>query len=181
MLSFWGCNNGQNIDDDFLGHGVVINEINYNSSDSFNPDDWVEIYNNGDTTVDLSSWSIKDENDDHIFMIPLNTILLIDQYIVFCKDTLKLLSCFPDVNNYCGDLGFGFSGGSDIIRLFDSGGLLVDQVEYDDGNPWPSMADGSGPTLELKNPNLDNANWENWSASNGNGTPGRINSNYNGY
>ena len=27
---------------------VVVNEINYNSSDNFNPGDWIELYNSGD-------------------------------------------------------------------------------------------------------------------------------------
>ena len=51
-------------------YGVVINEINYNSSDSFNPDDWVELYNNSNDTIDITSWLLKDEKDDHIFIIP---------------------------------------------------------------------------------------------------------------
>ena len=121
---------------------------------------------------------IKRRYDDHIFIIPSNTVLVPDQYIVFCKDKLKFTSCFPNVIPYYGDLGFGLSGGSDIVRLFDSDGSLADIVEYDDESPWPLLADGSGPTLELKDPSLDNADWGNWSDSEGYGTPGLINSVY---
>ena len=53
-----------------------------------------------------------------------------------------------------------------------------DFVEYDDNPPWPMEADGGGETLELKHPSMDNANWENWSASEGYGTPGALNSVY---
>ena len=35
---------------------IVINEINYNSSDEFDPKDWIEIYNNGTENVDISRW-----------------------------------------------------------------------------------------------------------------------------
>jgi len=180
ILPFWGCDNEKNVDIHLLSNGIIINEINYNSSDNFDPDDWVEIYNNSDSTMDISLWYLKDQKDDNIFFIPSNTIISEGQYIVLCKDTLKLLSCFPGIDIYFGNLEFGFSGGGDMIRLFDSDGLLVDQVEYDDSDPWPSLADGSGPTLELKNPNLDNAYWGNWSVSEGNGTPGLINSSYYG-
>ncbi len=163
-----------------LDYDIVINEINYNSSDSFNPDDWVEIYNNSNDTIDLSLWILKDENNDHIFIIPSKTMILPNQYIIFCKDTIKFTELFPNVNFYYGDLGFGLSGGSDHVRLFDSTGSLVDIVEYDDDLPWPTTADGDGPTLELKNPSLDNANWESWSSSEGYGTPGALNSAYYG-
>ena len=177
-LLFYCCEDTQPESSDA---GVVINEINYNSLDSFDPDDWVEIYNGSSDTIDLGSWLLKDENDDHIFTIPLNTLLLPDQYLVFCKDTIKFTDLFPDVSPYYGDLGFGLGSGSDFVRLFDSSGLLVDIVEYDDVAPWDTLADGSGPTLELNHPSLDNTLGENWSASENYGTPGAINSAYNGY
>ena len=42
------------------------------------------------------------------------------------------------------------------------------------------MANSSGPTLELKHPSLDNTLGENWSASEGYGMPGVVNSDYTG-
>ena len=180
-LLFYCCEDTQPDSSDIIDASVVINEINYNSLDSFDPDDWVEIYNSSNETIDLGSWLLKDDNDDHIFTIPLNTLLLPNQYLVFCTDTIKFTALFPDVNPYYGDLGFGLGGGSDDVRLFDSNGLLVDIVEYDDIAPWDTLADGSGPTLELNHPSLDNTLGENWSASQGYGTPGAVNSAYNGY
>ena len=176
VLILFCCCEDSKLDNDISEYGVVINEINYNSSDNFNPDDWVEIYNNSDYNIDLSLWVLKDENDDNIFTIPSKTIILPDQYIVFCKDTVKFIENFPNVEFYYGDLGFGFSGGSDLIRLFDSSGALADTVRYDDDYPWPVTPDGNGPTLELKNPSLDNSQSSNWSPSQGYGTPGTVNS-----
>ena len=180
-LLFYCCEDTQPDSSDIIDGGVVINEINYNSLDSFDPGDWVEIYNSSNETIDLGSWLLKDDKDDHIFTIPLNTLLLPNQYLVFCTDTIKFTALFPDVNPYYGDLGFGLGGGGDIVRLFDYNGLLVDIVEYDDIAPWDTLADGSGPTLELNHPSLDNSLGESWSASQGYGTPGAVNSAYNGY
>jgi len=173
---FCSCEDTKTDSSDSIDYGVVINEINYNSSDSFDPEDWVEIYNISSDTLDISSWLIKDDNDDHIFTIPSNTLLLPDQYLVFCNDTISFKALFPDVNQYFGDLGFGLGGGSDFVKLFDSSELLVDAVEYDDTAPWPTESDGNGPTLELINPSLDKALGENWAASDGYGTPGAVNS-----
>ena len=180
-LLFYCCEDTQPDSSDIIDAGVVINEINYNSLDSFDPDDWVEIYNSSNETIDLGSWLLKDDKDDHIFTIPLNTLLLPNQYLIFCTDTIKFTALFPDVNPYYGDLGFGLGGGGDIVRLFDYNGLLVDIVEYDDIAPWDTLADGSGATLELNHPSLDNTLGENWSASQSHGTPGAVNSAYNGY
>ncbi len=181
LMLILSCEYTQTESSDGIDAGVVINEINYNSLGSYDPDDWVEIYNSSSNTIDIGSWLLKDENDDHIFTIPLNTLLLPNQYLVFCTDTIKFTALFPDVKPYYGDLGFGLGGGGDIVRLFDYNGLLVDIVEYDDIAPWDKLADGSGATLELNHPSLDNTLGENWSASQGHGTPGAVNSAYNGY
>ena len=68
VVIFYCCDetiNDQNIED----YGIVINEINYHSSDNFDPDDWVEIYNNSIDTIDISLWQFKDDNDNHIFTV----------------------------------------------------------------------------------------------------------------
>ncbi len=154
---------------------LVINEINYHSSDDFNTGDWVELYNNTDELLDISNWIFKDENDSHIFTFSENTILSSGEYIVLCSDTSFFTSFFPNVNNFIGNLGFGFSGNGEQLRLFNSEYELVDFVEYDDSAPWPTQPDGNGPTLELIDPINDNSIAENWTFSNGNGSPGQSN------
>ncbi|MAV69228.1 MAG: hypothetical protein CMG04_00235 [Candidatus Marinimicrobia bacterium] len=82
FFSFWYCEDSKNITET-KDYGIVINEINYNSSESFDPDDWIEIYNKSDSTIDISSWLVKDSDDEHIFTIPSNTYLAANQYLVF--------------------------------------------------------------------------------------------------
>ena len=162
----------------FRDSGMVINEINYNSSESFNSKDWIEIFNNTSEVLDISSWFIKDEDDEHVFIFPLNTIILPNEFLVICKDTSSFLSSFPEVIKYVGNMDFGLGNGGDIVRLFDLNGSLVDVVDYQDESPWPDSADGGGSTLELINPNFDNSKSENWSSSEDFGTPGDINSSF---
>ena len=156
--------------------GIVINEINYNSSDDFNPEDWVELYNSSESPINIGTWKLKDEANDHVFAIPENTILSAGDFLVLCKDAIAFTSLFPEVTNFIGDLGFGLGGGGDMVRLFDSNEKLIDVVEYDDEGEWPEEADGGGSTLELIHPSLDNALVENWASSIGPGTPGTENS-----
>ncbi len=155
---------------------IVINEINYNSPDSLNPEDWVELYNAENKPVDISGWYFSDGDNTHKFVIENGTVLQPDSYIVLVKDIAAFTGVFPDVNNYIGEMDFGLSGSGELVRLFNSGGALIDSLTYMDELPWPEEADGNGPTLELRHPELDNSKASSWRASKNNGTPGYKNS-----
>ena len=155
---------------------LVINEINYNSSDDHDSEDWVELFNPTANAIDISNWLFKDEDDSHVFQIPINTILGQDQYIVLVNDSTDFSEFYPGTINFIGDMDFGFSGGGEILRLYDDQGGLIDTVLYDDSDPWPIGPDGNGPTLELLNPFYDNALAESWASSFDYGTPGYQNS-----
>ncbi len=156
------------------GDAAVINEINYKSSDAFDPGDWVEIYNNSDSVLDISGWQLLDEGND--FTVPPGTTIPARGYLVLCRDLIDFQTFFPAVTNVIGDFGFGLAGGGELIQLLDSGGALIDEVEYNNQPAWPIPPTGQGPTLELYQPGLDNANPRNWRASAANGTPGAQNS-----
>ena len=155
---------------------IVINEINYNSSDEFDTKDWIELYNNGQESVNVSGWVFTDENEDHRFTIPDTTTIDTGGYIVLVQDVDAFLNFFEETENVFGPFEFGLSGGGESISLFDISGRLVDRVEYDDSHPWPTAPDGNGPTLELLSPELPNDIAGSWSFSSGNGTPGYVNS-----
>ena len=154
---------------------MLINEINYNSSDTFNPQDWIEFYNNSDSSVNISGWIFRDSEDIHSYIIPEGTILGANEYIVLCSDDTLFHPLFPDVQNYLGNFEFGISGGGELLMLLDNNLNIIDSLTYDDQEPWPTQADGHGPTLSLLNPNLENSLPQSWAPSYGFGTPGRIN------
>ncbi len=154
---------------------IVINEINYNSSNDFNPRDWIEIYCRIDS-LNLNNWTVSDSRAEHSFQFP-NQTLSAGEYLVIARDLVTFSNHFPNVKNVIGGFDFGFSGRGDDVKLYDSCGVLVDVVSYDDKNPWPEEADGEGYTLELISPLLPNNNQMNWLASSIlYGTPGKVNS-----
>ncbi len=145
---------------------IVINEINYNSPDSPNPEDWVELYNPNNIAVDISGWYFEDEGDK-FFGLPKNTIIPADGYLVLANDLTSFQSVYPNVTNVIGSFGqdprgFGLSGGGELITLKNADGVLIDEVEYDDKSPWPTAPDGDGPTLQLIESSLDNALAASW-------------------
>ena len=150
---------------------AVINEINYNSNSSFDPGDWIELHNPGDTDFDLDGYELRDDNDANQFFFTPGTVIPAHGYLVVTQDLTAFQLLFPAVSAI-GNLGFGLGKGGDSVRLFDSFGVLSDSVAYDDAAPWPTEPDGQGPTLELIDPFLDNSLAQNWQASLGNGSPG---------
>jgi hypothetical protein len=154
---------------------IVINEINYKSAPDVFPRDWVEFYNPHPYPLDITGWIFKDDNDNHSFVFPEGTVMPPLGYLVLCRDTAAFKSVFPYVDNYIGDMDFGFSSDGELLRVYNSEEVLIDTVHYGVDLPWPPEPNGNGPTLELKQWYYDNALPESWAASAGYGTPGEQN------
>jgi hypothetical protein len=93
---------------------ITINEI---ESSGGVPGDWVELYNAGVVTVDVSGWTFKDSDDAHAYVIPAGTTIVAGAYLVLDEATFL----------------FGL-GSADSARLFDAQGALVDS------HAWTSHA-----------------------------------------
>ena len=135
---------------------IVINEINYKSSDDFNSNDWVELYNPNSYEVDISNWIFSDDNDANIYEFPENTIIQQESYLVVVKDIDDFSDSYAEISNYVGEFDFGLSSSSDAVRLFNSEMVIQDEVYYTSSFPWPNLGNGDGYTLELISPSLDN-------------------------
>lgn len=152
----------------------IINEINYHSADSFDTDDWIEIYAQ-DGEVVLDGWTLADDDSAHRFTFPAGTTIPDGGYLVAASDTTLLRSMMPGLVGVIGNLGFGFGAGGDVVQLWSPRGELLDSVAYDDAAPWPIEADGGGSSLELLDPALPNDRPESWRASLGHGSPQETN------
>jgi hypothetical protein len=115
---------------------IIINEFNHKSSDDFNSDDWVELYNPKSSAVDVSNWVIKDDNVNNAFVIPDNTQIAGNGFLVIVKDASDFSNIYPDIP-FIGELGFGL-GRSDAVRLFNSESKLMDEVHYSVDDITPS-------------------------------------------
>ena len=157
---------------------LVINEINYNSSQTFDSGDWVELYNRTNSDLDLSGWVFMEENYRPSYVFENDFIMPSGSYVVLYRDTEKFSARYPDADNCYGNLEYGLSGGGEALYVYTNNGFLVDSLTYDDRAPWPVKADGNGSSLELVDPESDNSYGIGWRSSKGHGTPGTINSNH---
>lgn len=108
---------------------IIINEWSVSQSKDFHTEDWFEIYNTSDETINLDGWVVRDEDDDHIFTIK-NTSIPANGYLIFAENKSAFDSLYPDVESI-GGFDFGFSSKGDIVRLYDEQGLMVDSLRYD--------------------------------------------------
>lgn len=145
---------------------VVINEINYHPGKSSS--EFLEITSTSATDEDLSGWQITGAVT---FTFPANTSIAPGIYLVIARDPAD----HPGVGAlgpYIGKL----SNRGETIELRNASSEIVDSVRYADDGPWPSAADGDGPTLELIHPRLPNEYPLAWAPGPDGGTPGAINS-----
>lgn len=157
---------------------IVINEINYNSSPELDAGDWIELYNYGNNDVNIGGWVFKDSENDHEYILPENSIIQRKNFIIISRSPTKFKSVYPDVvSPILGPFDFGLSSVEDEVRLFNVNEDIKDSVHYLSVAPWPENANGTGSTLELIAPELDNSLPSSWMVEEPLGTPGTHNTN----
>ncbi|MCA9200419.1 MAG: tandem-95 repeat protein, partial [Planctomycetales bacterium] len=152
---------------------IVINEIMYHAAGFYvpeidkyfdSPEEWVELYNQGDAAVDLSAWAFS---EGIRYEFAAGTALGAGQYLVLAKDPAALIGRYDHLTaaNTFGPYDGQLADGGERLRLNDAVGNPADVVTYFDGGRWHDTADGYGSSLELKDPASDNAVAESWAPS----------------
>jgi hypothetical protein len=153
---------------------LMFTEIQYTDA-CFGGDDWVELHNASAASIDLGGWIFKDNDDTHVFTIPTGTLIPAGGYLVLAQSAAQIVANYG-ISNVVGDFDFGLSSTGDAVRLFTPWGVPVDQVSYDIVAPWPGPPVGTGPSLSLTSPALDNSLGSSWAPSGAPcGTPGLAN------
>lgn len=144
---------------DTTPHNLIITEIMYNPPETDTDTlEFIELYNAENNTVMLEGYYFSGID----FTFP--------QY-EFEQGEYILIASNPDaIMNAFGVQAFGFDGGfldnnGELIELYTPNGTLVDHVEYDDEAPWPTAADGNGPSLVLCDMQLNNSLPGSWTSS----------------
>jgi lamin tail-like protein/CotH protein len=124
-------------------------------------EEWIELYNKGDSTIDLTGWKLTDAID---YNFETGTEIDPDEYIVIANQAPEMAAKYPDIR-IVGEYDGRLTNKTERIVLVDDNKNLADQVRYFDGKPWPDFADGYSASLELRNPRSDNAQATAWRES----------------
>ncbi|MGC4013165.1 MAG: lamin tail domain-containing protein [Luteolibacter sp.] len=138
----------------------VINEFHYKAADDTSLEEFIELYNPGDSDVSIAGWTLSSAVT---YTFPAGVTIPAGGYVVACQDPSTMASKYGVTawGPWSGNLN---SSGEKIV-LKDSGGTTIDSVDYKVGFPWPTGSAGAGSSAELINPGLDNDLGGSWRAS----------------
>ncbi len=162
---------------------VIVNEVGWMGTDASAYDEWIELYNNTESDLDLSGWSLSDGGD---VSVTLSGIITAGGYYLLERSDDDTVSDVLADQIYAGNL----TNAGESLSLRDPLGALIDSANGDGGG-WPA-GDNTSPkrTMERIDPTSpdDDPNWadndgltRNGLDANGqpiNGTPKALNSAY---
>ncbi|MFZ5559328.1 MAG: lamin tail domain-containing protein [Patescibacteria group bacterium] len=144
---------------------VVINEIMYDLEGSDTDREWVEVFNNSDTAVDLTDWKLWEGGTNHkLTAFRGGAVLSPNAYAVIADKPDKFLIDNPSYSGIIFDSTFSLSNEGENLILKDKNLITIDEVLY--SSSWG--AKGNGRSLQRKDP--AETNW-----GSGVPTPGALN------
>ncbi len=150
---------------------LVINEIHYNPSDAHGADadyEFIEILNTGVDAVVLDGFTLVGVE----YTFAAGTTIGAGEFIVLAANATNYVGSYTVYQWASGEL----ADDGERIAILDSYNQVSDEVTYDEVGPWPTTPNGTGPSLALLGPMLDNSDAASWQASTAdNGTPGGVN------
>jgi hypothetical protein len=123
--------------------------------------DWIELYNNGQESADMSGWYLMDGNSN-VSLLPENLVLHSRHFLVASDDCSgELPDCQPLL------LDFSLNSVSDSLLLYNSLGQRVFAIGWND--LWPTAETG---LAYLNSPFSPFSSPDSWTPAEPPGTPG---------
>ncbi len=114
---------------------VVINEINYRNINKQENIKFVELYNYGGTSVNISGWHLSGGVN---YTFPGGTTIGADKYLVVAQDKATCQSFFS-ITGVLGNISGNLSASGDDVILRDDSFIVIDEVDYESWKEWPNV------------------------------------------
>ena len=147
---------------DLSAPSIVITEIMYNPPESGTDSlEFIELYNNDTYTVNMNEYTLT--YGTNTFTFPDGITIAPNEFLIIAPNATAVNN-FYGVTAIQGSTGAIPNTGTTIV-LKTPYGVVVDTLTFGSGAPWPTEANGQGPSLTLCDPNSDNTDPANWSVS----------------
>lgn len=139
--------------------GILINEIMY-SPQAPEPE-WIEFYNNSNSSINIKNWKIADESalTSPVIISTIDRIINPNEYFVISKSN-AILSAHPLIDStkviYLSGLPV-LNNDRDRIVLFNNASGIVDEVSY--SSSWGGYSRNSLERISFTKPSQDSTNW----------------------
>ncbi len=135
---------------------VIITEIMYNPEGADDGREWIEIYNNGTATADLSDWKLSEGGVNHGLTLTKGaSALSAGQYAIISADAEKFAKDFPEFSGSLWKSSFSLGNNEDAIVL-KNGDLKIDEASYQNAQG----ANGNGKSLQLTDYSNASSSWQ---------------------
>lgn len=140
---------------------VIINEIAWMGTGATNSsDEWIELYNNGTSTVDLTGWTLRAEDGIPLITFSTSSISANDFYLLERTDDQTISDISSD-QIYTGALG----NSGEKLELRDANNNLIDLLDCSSG--WfAGTTTNNYISMERVNASASSSDSSNWSSNN---------------
>ncbi len=153
-------------------HAIVISEVMYHPQSQESLYEYVELYNETATRIDLGRWRFTAGID---YTFPPGTLLEPRSYLVVARNPAALMARYG-ITNVVGPFSGALDNSSDHLVLRDTANAVQAELDYSDDGKWPVAADGASHSLSKLRLRHNPDDPDNWRASIlPGGTPGRDN------
>lgn len=141
-------------------HAIIINEVMADPIADETLNEWIELYNDGDKEIDVSSWIIGDDSDNDTIEGGLynkeGTIIGPFGYAIITDENTRVYNNFnvsqDAVRLYIDDgaIGSGLGNDGSILYLYDQNHSPIDEKTYNETTEGFSLAIINGTFLESR-------------------------------
>lgn len=119
-----------------IAHAAVrITEVAWMGTTDSQYSEWLELYNDGDTSLNLAGWKLY-EGDGGALVFTLTKSIATNGYLLIERTTASAPDAVSGINDEAGSFGAsGLANTGEHLVLKDSSGTTVDELDYLDG--WP--------------------------------------------
>ena len=168
---------------------VVISELMWSGSSASSADEWIELYNRSDSTIDLSGWTItrQDGDDDSVMLVLKNATIASGQTFLIANYSADHEKSQLAIQPQYVDPAISLPNTKLLVRLYDgdpqTGATLIDLADDGRGVPFAGDAvlkhamvrtafDQRGDLRESWTTASEQSGWD--TAADARGTPGSI-------
>lgn len=159
---------------------ILFSEIFYDTPGTDSAEEWIELYNGSNSTVDLSGYTITDNNGSgSTYTFPSGSSIAPNSYFTVATNASGFLAIYGYNADQYGSIA-ALNNGGDALILKDNQNNVVDQVAWEGGasggvpSGWGSASNpvaSTGQTIYRSNVNSDTDTYTDWAVASGNGDP----------
>lgn len=115
----------------FYAHALIISEIMYDPQGSDTSREWIEVYNDTASDINLSTFKFFESGTNHGLVASQGgTTLSPNVYAVIADNPAKFLLDYPSFSGILFDSSFSLSNSGEFIVMKDGSGTQIDSVNY---------------------------------------------------